>query len=718
MNSVKNAITSAPRRIYSGASNALNKAREKVGAFHARTVQPRLDSLKAGLDEARSSLKSKYEQFRHSKTEPNSKPFKQEFAELEAKLKDQDDHSGLTKDIILLAGKAKNMQDFAELILLLDYSLSDGKPRDLTDFRGVFVKLPFLKDDIDGIRENLSRALSQKNHSYENLNPQLHKLLDEKLLKESVVQEILKDLSELKDIKDLPNFIMQHKDAFPPGFDPYYLQSALDTNKSRSQASINDLKSIREELLKKANAQGLNEAIKDTVDQSLMGAIKKSMQDTFGNPLPVNLKAHIETMNIKELSPDSRLSAIEKWIGSEYTNPDTKKNPSLASQLIVMGKLDELQLGSFQISQFKKLGLDIPKEIKDNLLEQLGHIETHMKVLKDVAQTKGIGETAFVASADPLIPLASALFEDIQVLKEESARSLDCSLESLVSQAKNQLNIKQKASYTEDLKRLFKKHITSKTPQALLNFFDENNEDGIKKELTKIFNDKDNEVLRNPFSEQGLSPISFGQQPGEFDLKLIKEDPQAPELDFIVHLGLDNNQVPKTASVRIPLKLNISELNIKEQKDLASIKASVIKNRESKAKEQLKELALLQVAADNKKDIDSDYDLETLKNTLINKEMQTILDAKLNEKAEKAREPGLQFENAPQGPKPKEVLPEDNSPKSILKQPKNKAGADNRIYQNALKAATAKVEADIKAYIEANKDSLIREYVRREPNRR
>ncbi len=712
LNSVKNAITSAPRRVCSGASNALKAAKEKVGAFHARTVKPRLDSLKNGFNETRSSLRSKYEQLRnpqstplenHTATTASPKGFSEELAALRTQLEAPEDGPELMQAMTRLAGKAQNMKDLGELVMLMDYILGDGKVRDLKGFKETLLNLPFLKDEMDSIRENLGHALSQKNHSYQGLNQQLRTLLDAMALESNFEKRILKNLSTI-DIKNLPAFILSKKDEFPPAFNDYNFQNALERNKNLSSASILDLISTKSKFLEMANANGLNEAIKDTVDQSLMGVITKSMSKGFADPLPLNLKAHIETMNIKELQQNPSLQNTVKWITAQYTNSESQKTPILGSQLIAMGKLGDVQLALFQMTKFKELGFDTPKNITDNLLEQLGLIE------KDLAFLKGVAETQSpLYRADPLVPLAGALVKDIEAAKEEAAKGLDCTLDDLVVRAKNQLNIKQQASYRSNIGGFLEKVLKPRTKE-LSDLANDDNLEGIQELLSIVFKSKVEGVFKNPFSEEGLSHISFGTNPGELELKLIKEEGKSPSLEFTVHLGLDDKQMPKTASLPVSLKTDI-----KEQKDLASIKASVIKNREAKAERQLKELALLQVAADNKKDIDSGYDLETLKNTLINKEMQAILDAKLNEKAEKDREPGLQFKDAPQGPTPKKVLPKDFEPKSILKEPKNEAGADEAIYQEALKAATEKVEADLKAYIKDNQESLNSDYLAREP---
>ena len=349
--------------------------------------------------------------------------------------------------------------------------------------------------------------------------------------------------------------------------------------------------------------------------------------------------------------------------------------------------MNDIELKLLLVHTLKEKGREAPPSIKQETYSACNALEKRLQFLQEMSKRGPIPYEGKQVD-DPLALMAKALIGDIQDLKSKVAQGLALSESELSLHMAGVIRAAEQANYPKGVHERLKT-IMSDHYDELFACVKQNHEPGIREIFAKALEAKG---LSNPFSEDGKGRLALGERPGELDFKLVMEPGQDPQLIFTIQAKAEEKQQGAEKPLRLPLK---------GREDVNTIKERLVKEAEYKYNEKMQELALLQFAAERGGEIDSNYDLESLKKTLINQEMQNILNDRLEYQSEIQKETNSPADTG------------EKSPKSILKPYENNAKTDELIYAEAKDQATQKVEAELKAYIEKNQASLQEDYTKK-----
>ncbi len=719
LNSIKTTLTSAPSRIYNKAAETVSSARSKIGEFHNRSVAPKVAAAKEGITGLKDQLKAKYNQLRGGPSEAQNKnaaisegaeapkkSFEEEIGSLHAKLlgSPKGDLELLRRNIIALAGQSTDVGELSQALLLMDSFLGNQPlpPEKLQNFQAAIADLAFTGIDLQGQLEN---ALALKGRSFSHLHPQIQAAvqigMSEKLFSES-----LKGLSEVSN-EGLSRFVCKHHQVLSSDIqkDPYPLSNALEQNKHLAALDTDGFIALRTEFLNLAEEKALSPDLKKIVDEFLFEKISKNLLKNFQYTLPENL-ARALTFADNQGKAIVTVDEALKGIKEEFKDTVVQKSGLVRVSLAVLRQMNDIELKLFIVHSLKEKGIEAPLSTKHDVYSACNILEQRLPFLRKLSERGPIPYEGKQVD-DPLALMAKALIRDMQALKAKAAQELGLSEGEFSRHMAGVIRAAEQANYPKGVQERLKK-IMSDHYDALFECVKQNNETGIREIFAKAL---DTKSLSNPFSEDGKGILAFGEKPGELDLKLVAEPGQDPQLVFTIQAKVDEKQQGAEKLLKFPLKA---------RKDVNSIKESLAEKAEYKQNENIKELALLQFAAERGGEIDSSYDLESLKKTLINQETQNILNQRLEYQPELEKETKLRFKEGlvelakePGDPNSPAADPVEKSPKSILKQAKNDAGEDDLIYAEAKDQATQKVEAELKAYMEKNAELLQEEYAKK-----
>lgn len=721
LNSIKTTLISAPGKIYNKAEGTIGSAKSKIGEFHKRAVAPKVTAAKKGMTGLKDQLKDKYHQLRgstpseaqHTDTamsevaEVPKKSFEKELGDLRTKLlgNTEGDLELLRRNIVALAGRSTDVGELAEALLLMDSFLGDQTlpPAKLQTFQTVIADLAFTDGNLQGQLEN---ALALKGRSFASLHPQIQSTVEAGVSKK-LFSEALKNLSEVS-TEGLSRFVCKHHQVLSSDIqkDPYPLSNALEQNQHLAALDTDGFIALRKEFLNLAEEKALNPDLKKEVDEFLLGKIAKSLVKNFQYTLPKHLETVLNFPNHEGQGIATVDEALKK-IKDELKDTDAQRSGLVRVSLAVLGRMNDIELKLLLVSSLKKEGVEVPPSIKQDVYSACNILEQRLPVLQKMSEREPILEAGKPVD-DTLALMAKALIGDMKDMKDKVAQELGLSEGELNAHMAGATRAAEQANYPKGVQARLKK-IMSDHYDALFECVKQNNESGLREIIAKAL---DTKGLSNPFSEDGKGILAFGEKPGELDLKLVAEPGQDPQLVFTIQAKAEEKQQGAEKLLKFPLKA---------RKDVNSIKERLAEKAKNKENPKIKELALLQFAAEQGGEIDSNYDLESLKNTLINQEMQNILNQRLEYQPELEKETKLRFKEGlvelakePGDPNSPATDPVKKSPKSILKQAKNDAGEDELIYAEAKEQATQKVEADLKAYMEQNQASLQEDYAKRE----
>ncbi len=695
LSSIKNTLTSAPGRIYNKAAETVNSAKTKVGEFHNRAVAPRVTAAKEGIVALKDQIKAKYHQRRGPTPESQNKDaaisggieaptksFEASRKDLYEKLYSDSLSSSedLTKEITALAVSTKNVSELAEALVLLDSSLSSlsqGSKR-LESFHKDLSALPFIKKDL---KEQLENALALQQLSFNDFHPELKEAVENAMHKK-FFPEMLEKLKQLE-IKDLSSFLLSNKEILSYNIenDTYPLDDALSKNPKLSAADTDQLIYFRNEVLKGLEGNGSISVFKNAIDSKLLTNISSSIKKIFQDPLPSHLSEAFSSQLKAE--PKTYKAAIQLF--QEYYNTNDNKGVYVDTDS-VMRKLQSLNETLFEYNSFKAKNIEFPQRKINSLYAALGEIEEKIPALK---------QTSTRAIPDPITPFVKALLKDVDAAKIDIAQGLGMSTDQLLATVKSERQLKRQYMYHQLLNERLPQS-KYRPDNAFIKLAENNDIEGLKKAWEKFFRQELGNSFKNPFSKDGEAPICFGSGLGELELKVLPREGQETALmvEFTSKISLDETQENNILKINVPLRY-------KAPNELEALKQPLVDKNKTKYDEKMQELALLQFAAERGRDIDSNYDLESLKKTLINQEMQSILNDRLEYQSEIQKETNSPADRG------------EKSTKSILKPYKNNAKADDLIYAEAKDQATQKVEAELTAYIEKNQASLQEDYTKK-----
>lgn len=707
LNSIKTTLTSAPGRIYNKAAATVNSTRSKLGAFYNRSVDPRVTAAKEEIIGLKDQLKAKYNQLRGGPSEAQNKNAAMSFEEalegLRIKLSGnpKGDLDLLRRNITELAGQSTDVAELAQALLLMDSFLGNQSvaPEKLQNFQTTIANLSFTDANL---QDQLENCLALKNRSFADLHPQIQSTVQIGVSKK-LFSESLKGLSEVSN-EALSRFVCKHQQVLSEGIqkDPYPVLNALEQNKHLAALDTDALISHRAEFLNLAEEKALNPDLKKRVDEIFLEKISKNLLKNFQYTMPENL-AKALTFAQNEGQTIVNVDGALKGIKEEFKDTVVQKSGLLRVSLVVLRQMNDIELKLFLVHSLKEKGMEAPPSIKQEIYSACNALEKRLPFLQEMSQRGPIPYEGKQVD-DPLALMAKALIGDMQALKSKVTQGLDLSESELSLHMAGVIRAAEQANYPKGVHERLKT-IMSNHYDGLWECVKQQNEPGIREIVAKALEAKG---LSNPFSEDGKGKLALGKSPGELDFKLVVEPGQDPQLVFTIQAQAEEKKQGAEQLLKFSLKA---------RKEVNTIKERLVEKAEYKYNEKMQELALLQFAAERGGDIDSSYDLESLKKTLINQEMQSILNKQLEYQPELEKETKLRFKEElvekpgdPESPRADTVA---IGSKSILKPYKNNAEADERIYAEAKDQATQKIETDLKAYIEKNQASLQEDYAKR-----